>query len=547
MNQSLPPNPSVRLPLFLALAMSVGILIGAKMFSGQSTSHQVNKNVGRFREVLNYIERFYVDSTNSATLTDFAIEKMLERLDPHTSYIPAEEVEAANADLEGEFEGIGIEFSILRDSLCVSTALSGGPAEAAGLRPGDRIVQVDEKEITGKKVSSREIFSLLRGKKGTKVRVAVARRNTDQLLYFNIVRDKIPTNTVQAAYLMPPNTAYIKINRFGAKTYDEFQSALKKLLNQGAKQLLLDLRDNPGGYLPVAEKIADELLGGEKLIVYTKAKEKRAEETYKAEIDGLFEDGAVIVLIDEGSASASEIVAGALQDNDRALIVGRRSYGKGLVQRPISLADGSELRLTIARYYTPSGRCIQRPYDHEHLTDYRQELLKRQQHGEFFVADSIHFDEKQKFITAGGRVVYGGGGIMPDVFVPADTANFTDYHLALDSADVLRDFSIDYGIRYEKTLKEKGQSTFVKNFELPDSDLALLIAQGEKIGLRLPKAKAAAAALTLKLAVKAWLARQYWGYEAQYQVYNQTDLTVQKALTLFEKAAELAQLSASKK
>ena len=347
----------IQIPLLLALSISAGVLIGAKMFGGEKPS--VDQTARKIKEILRNIDRFYVDSVNTTEIAEKAIEDMLDELDPHTSYIRASELAAAKEGLDGNFEGIGIEFNIFRDTLYVVAPISGGPSEKAGLQAGDKIIIVDGDTLSGPGLTNQKVFKSLKGPKGSEVTLGILRKGADELIDYRIIRDKIPIYSVDVSYMMNETDGYLKISRFGESTYREFKKACKELKKKGMKRLILDLRDNPGGYMSMAVRTADEFIAGKKMIVYTKSKEARFNESHYSEKDGLFEEQPLIVLVNEGSASASEILAGALQDTDRALIVGRRSYGKGLVQKPISLSDGSELRLTISRYYTPSGRSVQ--------------------------------------------------------------------------------------------------------------------------------------------------------------------------------------------
>ena len=376
----------VRLPLLLALGLAAGMLIGATMFGG--SNQKLKQGYTKFKEILMYINENYVDTVDTEELIDYSIDKMLEKLDPHSVYIPLKDVIAANEGLEGGFEGIGIEFNIFKDTIYVVAPLSGGPSEAVGLKSGDKIIQVDGEDVAGISIDNRGVAKRLKGKKGTEVIVKVKRRGVEKMLEFKIIRDKIPQESVDVAYMIDEKTGYIKVSRFARTTYTEFRTKLQQLTAQGMTQLLVDLRDNPGGYMDKAVKMTDELIKGNKLIVKQDGKDRRFNAKHNARIKGLFEKGSVIVLINEGSASASEIMSGALQDHDRALIVGRRSFGKGLVQMPIDLSDGSELRLTIARYYTPSGRSIQKPYSKDKRDGYALDIAKRIENGELFHADS---------------------------------------------------------------------------------------------------------------------------------------------------------------
>ncbi len=411
-------NYQIRLPLVLCIGLAAGVLIGANL-NGRKSSGEINGDVQKFREVLNLINHEYVDEAKTQMLVDDAIQHMLTKLDPHSAYITANDREEANEDLRGNFEGIGIEFNIFHDTLVVVSALSGGPSEAVGLRPGDKIVKVNGTTIAGVGLSNPDVMKHLKGPKGSEVKIEVARKNVKEPVQFTIVRDKIPQFSVDASYMVDDEIGYIKVSRFSQTTYEEFMKAMEKLKGKGMKKLVLDLQGNPGGYMNQAIDLADEFLPKGEKIVFTKGKDTRYNSEALSTDKGDFQQGDLIVLVNEGSASASEIVSGALQDNDRALVVGRRSFGKGLVQSPFDLEDGSELRLTISRYYTPSGRSIQKPYTDEE--EYSRDIIKRYKHGEFFTADSVKFSDSLKFLTLNGRTVYGGGGIMPDYFVPLDT------------------------------------------------------------------------------------------------------------------------------
>ncbi|MDH5604886.1 MAG: S41 family peptidase, partial [Cyclobacteriaceae bacterium] len=401
----------IRLPIILSVGLAAGMLIGAT-FSRPSVEGQgLTTGLQKFKEVLTHIDRNYVDEVDVDKLVEQAILNILENLDPHSAYIPASERLRANEDLQGNFEGIGIEFNIFKDTLVVVSPLSGGPSEAAGLSSGDKIIMVDGKNIAGVGLTNRDVQNNLKGPKGTEVKISVLRKGSQKLIEFVIIRDKIPQFSVDTGYMIDDKIGYIKISRFSATTYQEFKEVLEALKDKGMKKLVLDLQGNPGGYMNHAIQVADEFLDSNKKIVYTKGKDPRYNTEANTEQKGVFEKGDLIVLVNEGSASASEIVAGALQDNDRALIVGRRTFGKGLVQMPIDISDGSELRLTISRYYTPSGRSIQKPY--ESVSEYEHDIIDRFDRGEFFVVDSIKFEDSLKYTTLNGRTVYGGGGIMP--------------------------------------------------------------------------------------------------------------------------------------
>lgn len=536
----------IRLPLLLALAVCAGIFIGAKMFGQENSKPDIDKLAFKMREIFNYIDKFYVDTVSTDRLAEDAIREMLQNLDPHSAYIAAQELQAANEGLEGNFEGIGVEFNIFHDTIYVVTPLTGGPSEAAGIKSGDKIVSVDGENVAGVKISNEGVFKRLKGKGGTKVKVGIVRKGVDKVLNFELKRDKIPIFTVDVSYMVKKEVGYIKINRFGAKTYDEFKEALDALLKKGMTKLILDLRDNPGGYMGTAIKIADEFLSGNKMIVYTQGKEKRFDEEALAEEKGDFEGGDLVVLINEGSASASEIVSGAVQDNDRALVVGRRSYGKGLVQKPISLTDGSEIRLTISRYYTPSGRSIQKYYEKGQVDEYAQEMTERYLHGEYFSEDSVKFDEKQKYKTLKGRSVYGGGGIMPDIFVARDTSFYSNYLNQLYGVNAIREYAMQYATENEKTLSKMSLDQFLQNFDITDTMFAQMNVLAQKSGVKNDPVGFAHSKKFIANQLKALIARNFWKNEGLYRVLEEQDEILQTALQNLPKAKQIVEGSFKK-
>jgi carboxyl-terminal processing protease len=530
----------VRLPLYIALALIVGVLIGANTFSPSDNNPQSTaKAYLKFRDVLSYIDRDYVDTVDTEKLTDHAITKMLEKLDPHTSYIPAADLAMARSYLEGDFEGIGVEFNIFKDTIYVITPLSGGPSEAAGIAAGDKIITVDGENVAGKGITNEGVFKRLRGPKGTDVKIQVLRKGNKKPFDFTITRNKIPTVSVDVSYMVNSNTGYIKVSRFANNTFDEFKVALTGLKKKGMQQLILDLRGNPGGYMDHATRMADEFIAGDKLIVYTDGKGTRYDSKLFARTKGDFENGPVVVLLDEGSASASEIVAGALQDNDRALIVGRRSFGKGLVQMPIPLNDGSELRLTISRYYTPSGRSIQKPYV-AGTEDYQKDMLQRFENGEYFHPDSSLFVDSLKYKTAKGRVVYGGGGIMPDVFVPRDTTEISELLSQLYSKNVIREYALAYYNDNRKDLEKMQMEKFIKSFQVSDKmmkDLMRLAAQSE---VTYDEAQYKRSQALLRNNIKAFIGRSVYGNPGFFPILHEKDEEFQEGLRQFGKAQRLA-------
>ncbi|MEO9966468.1 MAG: S41 family peptidase [Reichenbachiella sp.] len=529
----------IRLPLFISMAIAAGIFIGANMTSSNSSSSGLAKSLLKFREVLNYVDGHYVDDVETDKLVEKAISDMLEELDPHTAYIPTEEQEYSRSQLEGNFDGIGIEYNIFRDTIYVVAPLSGGPSERVGLLTGDKIVKVDNENVAGIGIKTRGVLDRLRGPKGTQVTVSILRKNNKELLDFEIVRDKIPQFSVDASYMIDDEIGYIKVNRFTATTYDEFKEALAKLDEQGLQKLILDLTGNPGGYMNMAIQMADEFLPGDPMIVFTKGKVYRYNQEHRAGKTGLFEDRPLIVLIDEGSASASEIVSGAVQDNDRGLVVGRRSFGKGLVQMPIDLSDGSELRLTISRYYTPSGRSIQRSYEGG-KDDYYSDIYNRYSSGEMYNADSIHQNDALKYSTARGRTVYGGGGIMPDYFIPIDTTGNSVYLNRLFTTNAIREYSLKYSDSNRNKLESRGFEKYLKDFEVSESMLKELVAVAEDSGLPFNQAQFEHSKSQIKLYLKAQIARGIWNNDGFYPIFNQSNEIYMQAIGLFDQAEALS-------
>ena len=481
------------------------------------------------------ITNFYVDSVNEQKLSEDAIRGMLKGLDPHSTYTDAKETKAMNEPLQGDFEGIGVQFNIIEDTLVVIQPIVNGPSQKVGILSGDRIVSVNDSTIAGVKMPRIDIMKMLRGKKGTKVKLGIVRRGVSNILTFVVTRDKIPVHTLNAAYMIRPGVGYICLESFGMKTHEEFMDAVKELEKQGMKSLILDLQDNGGGYLQAAVQIANEFLKDNEMIVYTEGRNVRRQ-NYKAIGNGRLQKMRVYVLVNEFTASAAEIVTGAIQDNDRGTVVGRRTFGKGLVQRPFDFPDGSMMRLTIAHYYTPSGRCIQKPYKKGDLKDYEMDLEKRLKHGELTNPDSIHFDTSQKFYTLRDhRVVYGGGGIMPDYFVPLDTTKYTKYHRLLAAKNIIMNAYLKYVDANRTTLKGlyKSFDTFNKNYVVPQSLLDTIIAEGKKEKVE-PKDKAELTATMpyIKVQLKALVARDLWDMNEYYRVWNEQSDIVNKAIKL---------------
>ncbi len=527
----------ISLPIILVVGIAAGMLIGATFGENPPVQNDLSRSVQKFREVLSQINEKYVDEVDTDQLTEDAITHILRELDPHSSYITAADRIEANEDLQGNFEGIGIEFNIFKDTIVVVTPLSGGPSEEAGLRAGDRIISIDGKNVAGIGFTNDDVRDHLKGPKDTEVMVGVKRPGKRDTISYDIKRDRIPQHSVDAHYMLDAEKGYIKISRFSATTYEEFREALAELEDRGMSKLIIDLQNNPGGYMDHAIRIADELLPDDDKIVYTKGKQRKFNEQANAERTGLFEEGPLIILVNEGSASASEILTGALQDNDRALIVGRRTFGKGLVQMPIDLSDGSELRLTISRYYTPSGRSIQKPYDDR--DDYSRDLLTRYQNGEFFSADSIQFNDSLKFKTSSGRDVYGGGGIMPDYFVPLDTSHNSEYLNKLFGNNAIQEFTFRYVSDNKDKLENMGYDQFFNDFTVTDNMLSRLMEVGESNGVKKKPEEVRNYKKQFQIHVKAQIARQIWDNNGFYPIYNQDNDILQQAIKLIDEAGKL--------
>lgn len=519
-------------PFIYAVLIGLGILLGVWLKPGTGEGILSGKN--KISQILSIINQAYVDTVDTDSLEEVAINELLTQLDPHSVYIPARDLQQANEGLEGNFEGVGIEFSILDDTIMVANAIKDGPAAKAGIQPGDRIVFVDTTNVAGIGIKNEQVFKLLRGAAGTSVKVKIFRPDTKGLQSYTIARGQIPIRSVDATLMLNNITGYIKIERFAAPTHDEFVTALQSLQQQGMKQLVLDLRNNPGGYLSAATDIADEFLGDKKLIVYTEGRtQKRAD--YYAENTGAFEQGKLIVLIDEGSASASEIVSGALQDWDRAVILGRRSFGKGLVQEPFNLNDGSAVRLTVSRYYTPSGRCIQKDYTHGYEA-YEHEISQRLTDGETNGVHTAFAGDSTIYKTKAGRTVFGGGGITPDVYVPIDTSYMTSFYLMLFEKSLLQRFTYNYTDKNRKQLVAtyKNSAAFNASFTIDAplwNNFLNFVQQNSKDILQQEEINLSAKQTRLML--KAMIARQLWREEGYYHVLNAEDRMIRKALETF--------------
>ncbi len=526
-------NSKKYLPLLLGFACAIGVLLGAALDFSSYTSNSLlsnNKKKEKLARLIDYIEYEYVDEVDIDSIVDVTVNGILTDLDPHSVYIPEQEYASLSESMKGDFVGIGVSFYNVNDTIAVIQPLEGGPSEKVGIQGGDRILYANGKPLFNKNISNDSITEHLKGEENTKVVLKIYRKGVPELLEFNVRRGRVPLRSVDAAYMLTPKLGYIKINRFAESTYKEFRESLLELKQKGATQIALDLRDNPGGYLAEATQIVDEFLPDDKLILLTRNKKGAIEKTFATK-EGNFEKGKLFVLINENSASASEIVAGALQDNDKGTIVGRRSYGKGLVQREMALGDGSAVRLTIARYYTPTGRSIQKPYDHGN-EEYFNDYLNRYRNGELISADSITVADSLKYVTPGGKVVYGGGGIIPDVFVPKDTnfekeslnlmlrsgymdrfifevlENDREYYNSLDFEEFLQAEMVD-----EEILQQFREFTRRENFQVKITDYRPV----------------------LKRYLKATMAQQLFGSNAFEQIVNEDDRMIEKLIELSSK------------
>ena len=520
---------TVLFPFFLALAIIAGIFIG-RFYKDLHTSDTfyIYPRVDKLTNALNYIEREYVDPISKNDMIEEAIPKILQGLDPHSQYISVSDLQSVNEPLEGNFTGIGIQFNMLNDTLIVINTIANGPSEKVGILAGDRILIVNNDTVAGVSMPSDSIVNRLRGPKGTKVTVYIHRKNVAEIIPFEIIRDNIPLYSVDVAYMATDDIGYVKISKFSRTTFDEFTESFNELKKQGMKKLILDLRNNGGGYMTFAVNIADEFLPENELIVYTQGNAKGRED-YKSSPGGFATDIDIAVLIDEGTASSSEILAGALQDNDRGIIIGRRSFGKGLVQEQRQFSDGSAIRLTIARYYTPTGRCIQRPYDNG-IDEYYNDLNIRYLNGEFQNEDSIKFSDTLKYITPKGKEVYGGGGIMPDIFVPFDTVGVTDYLLNVRNKGLIYRFALNYSDMNRKKLEKLSEPEDFIRYLKPRKVLNQFILFAEDEGVAPNRQEINTSKEILEIQLYAYIARNIIDNKGFYPILQQIDNTLQKAL-----------------
>lgn len=513
------------------------------MITQLGNAQTIEDNIRKLATTMQIIKYAYVDSVNDTKLVENAIIETLKELDPHSYYISKEDLDRINEPLVGSFEGIGISFQIYHDTLLVISPIPGGPSQKVGILAGDKIVKIDDEDSYGDALNNQFVFDRLRGPKGTKVDVTIYRKGRSELLVFTIERDKIPLNSIDASFMLTDEIGYIRLDRFSKTSYEEFELAMATLKNEGMTKLVLDLRGNSGGLMRAAVLISDDFLKAGKMIVYTKGLNSPQNNIY-SKAGGSFEQNDIVILINEGSASASEIVAGAIQDHDRGIIIGRRSFGKGLVQNPYRLPDGSVIRLTTARYYTPSGRSIQKPYENG-LEDYYSEMYNRMKKGELMHSDSIHFPDSLKYMTAGNRVVYGGGGIMPDVFVPFDSTRYSDYYSDLIRKLALNDFVISYIDKNRKVLSKKYPSIEVYNsrFQVSSRMMDDFVTFAEKKGVPYDEKGYEASEQQILYALKGLIARNLWDMEAYYRVISNIDPELQKAIQVLKEQKLFSGLS----
>ncbi len=528
-------NNTKYIPFLLAVCLIAGIAIGtfyANHFSGNKLGI-INTSSNKLNALLRIIDDQYVDTVKMSDLVEEAMPQILSELDPHSSYIPAKNLEAVNSELRGSFSGIGIQFTIQDDTIHINSVIQGGPSEKVGLMAGDRIVAIDDSAFVGKIVTNNESMKRLKGEKGSKVKLGIFRPGEKDILHFTVVRGDIPVKSIDAAYMLNEKFGYIKVNKFGETTYPEFLIALAKLNQESCQGIIIDLRGNTGGYMVASIQMINELLPNKRLIVYTQGR-KSPRENYTSNGTGSSQKIPLIVLVDEASASASEIFAGAIQDNDRGTIIGRRSFGKGLVQQPIEFSDGSAIRLTIARYYTPSGRCIQKPYEKGKGEEYEMDLLTRYEHGEFFSADSIKQNEKEVYHTSLGRPVYGGGGIMPDIFVPQDTTGMTSYFRMAANRGLIIRYSFDYTDTNRNTLQQYDTVEKMVAHLKKQNLLEKFASWAEKKGLKRRNNLMYKSRNLFERSLYGNIIYNMLGLEAYISYLNETDNTVLKALEVLE-------------
>ena len=523
-------NIYIYLPIFLSIVLAGGILLGVQLQKRQTPAYQGSfiPKMDKITGIINFIESDYVDSVSREDLEETAIPELLKQLDPHSIYIPARDVTRVNEPLEGNFEGIGVSFNMPNDTVVIVSVIKGGPSEKVGIQAGDRIIEIEDSVVAGVQMDQNAIVRKLKGPRGTKVDIGIERKSIPELIDFTITRDKIPLYSIDAAYMVNDSIGYIKITTFARTTYREFLETLEDLQPKGMKHMILDLRGNSGGYMDAATNLANQFLPEGSLIVYTEGR-SHPRENYFANGNGRFQEGGVLVLIDEWSASASEIIAGAIQDNDRGIIMGRRSFGKGLVQEPLLLNDGSMIRLTIARYYTPTGRCIQKPYE-DGADDYYHDLRDRYQNGELESIDSIQFADSLKYTTPKGKIVYGGGGIMPDLFVPVDTTGITPYFRQLRIRGLIYRFAFEYTDKNREKLARYTTSKDMDVYLESQNLLENFVRYASSQGIHPDEGDLQESSFIIHTEIKAYVARNMLDNKGFYPIWQDLDYTLKEAI-----------------
>ena len=535
-------------PLALVVVLVLGVLLGFTVNNQLQKDDDDNKNkltrrenIRKFEAVLEYVEEHYFEEADITKMTEDAIRGMMEGLDPHSFYIEPPDMENISAEMQGSFEGIGVQFDIIEDTILVVTPISGGPSDKLGIMAGDRIVEIEGETVAGIGIQNKDVIESLRGKKGTIVNVKIKRQGMKKLLPFAIERDKIPLHSVDYAYMLDKETGYIKVNRFAETTMREFDQKMMQLKGEGMQNLVLDLRNNPGGYLQMAKIMADRFLQPDDMIVYTKGRVPGTNREYKASNTLKYiQDGGIVVLINQGSASASEIVSGAIQDHDRGLVIGRRSFGKGLVQQQQELLDGSAIRVVVSRYYTPAGRCIQKEF-HKSSKEYKKEVYERYQSGEVFDPDKIEFPDSLKFTTDAGRTVYGGGGIMPDVYIVPDTTGSSEYYTDLVTKGIFNQFGFRYAEKHGEAIQAKYETgkAFAAQFKLSKSDIKSFTAFAEDKGVAYDKDAYKKSEERIEEFILALVARSIYNDDGFYPVIHANDPMIEEALKQMPGAVEL--------
>jgi len=535
---------SIKYSILALVLVTAGMISGYKLKQSLPDYKQTdyNESLNKFQDALRFIDYTYIEPVTFDKMVDDAIKGLLEGLDPHSFYIPKQEKKGMDEQMAGSFEGIGVEFNILEDTIYVVAPISGGPSERLGIVAGDRIIEVDSQNVAGIGITNADVMSKLKGKKGTIVKVGIHRRGVNRTIYFDIVRDKIPFHSVDFSYMIEPQTGYIKLSRFAETTFQEFVEHTRKLKNEGMQNMILDLRSNPGGYMNMAQLISDEFLPEGKTVVYTEGRTAESKSKYISTSNiGEFEKGGLIILIDQGSASASEIVSGAVQDWDRGIIIGTRSFGKGLVQTQHNFPDGSAMRIVISKYFTPSGRSIQKPYN-KSSKKYNEEILERFESGEVYDESKIKFPDSLKFKTNSGRLVYGGGGILPDVFIPLDTAGRSNYYTDLFINGVFRQYALKYADAHPEIKKQYSSGIdYNKNFVVSDDLLKDFIAYGEEKKVPFVEGEYQTSLRQIKMLVKANIGQRFWKDEGFYPVIHTHDNNIATALKLMPDAIKLAE------